>query len=115
VVETSPRQGDLWFAQLNPVVGHEQGGIRPVLVVSGDHFNSLPSELLTVLPLTSRDRGLAWHFRLDEGTGGLSKTSFVLCEQIRTISMRRLARKIGSVHPSILNEVMEIVFMMLSS
>ena len=109
-----PKHGDLWYAQLSPVVGHEQGGPRPVLIVSGDRLNSLPSDIVAILPLTSRDRGLTWHYRLEVGATGLSNTSFVVCEQLRTIGKKRLRRYVGEVEPDDLHQIMEIVYWMLS-
>src|SRR5262245_27556272 len=97
MVASFPRHGELWFVQLSPSVGHEQYAIRPWLIVSVDHFNSLPSAFATILPIPSRDRGISWHYRIEAGIGGLSKTSFVICEQVRAISSRRFARRIGSL------------------
>jgi mRNA interferase MazF len=102
------------MADLVPVVGHEQGGRRPVLIVSGDRINSLPSDLISILPVTTRDRRLAFHYRLEAGTGGLPATSFVLCEQIRTISKKRLLRHMGIAPSEELEQIMRIVYWMLS-
>jgi mRNA interferase MazF len=109
----APKQGELWLADLDPVIGHEQGGTRPFLIVSGDRVNTLPSDLISILPVTTRDRGLAWHYRLQSGTGGLPATSFVLCEQLRTISKDRLLRHLGFVPPQDLDRIMRIVYWML--
>jgi mRNA interferase MazF len=102
------------MADLDPVVGHEQGGMRPVLIVSGDRINSLPSELISILPVTTRDRRLAFHYRLEAGKSGLPATSFVLCDQIRTISKMRLLRHIGIAPSKELEQIMRIVYWMLS-
>jgi mRNA interferase MazF len=82
--------------------------------VSGDRLNSLPSDIVVILPLTSRDRRLTWHYRLEVGATGLSVTSFAMCEQLRTISNMRLRRYIGEVESGDLHQIMEIVYWMLS-
>jgi mRNA interferase MazF len=57
----TPRRGDVWSVALDPVVGHEQGGYRPALVVSSDLLHAIPSQLAIVVPITSRDRGVRAH------------------------------------------------------
>jgi len=90
-------RGDLYYANLDPVVGSEQGGLRPVIIVQDDHWND-KSPTLIVLPITSREKpALPTHVSLS-GTAGLQKPSYVLAEQIRTIDKFRLRRYIGSVN-----------------
>lgn len=97
--------GDVLLCDLNPVAGREQGGIRPVLVVSHDRYSVIPGLFLAV-PLTSRDRGLDHHIRVpaDEYTG-LRQVSFAMTEQVRAISDQRAGRHLGSVSTETLTAV----------
>jgi len=85
------------MADLEPITGHEQGGRRPCLVLSDDLFNHGPAELVVVLPITSRDRGIPLRVSLEPPEGGLRMTSYVMPEMIRSISTRRLVSRIGAV------------------
>jgi len=82
---------------LDPAVGHEQGGVRPVLVVSNNRFSRSPAGLVTIVPVTSTDRGLIAHVRVDPPEGGLVKTSFIMTDQLRTISRLRLRKRLGVI------------------
>ncbi|MBP0973014.1 MAG: type II toxin-antitoxin system PemK/MazF family toxin [Oscillospiraceae bacterium] len=94
----SVRRGDIYYADLSPVVGSEQGGIRPVLIVQNDVGNR-HSPTVIAAAITSRlDKAkLPTHISLDAATCGLQKDSIVLLEQIRTIDKRRLKDKMGSI------------------
>ena len=89
--------GYVLLCDLNPVAGREQGGIRPVVVVSHHRYAVIPGLFLAV-PLTSRDRGLAHHVEVpaDNGTG-LKQVSFAMTEQVRAMSDQRAGRQLGSV------------------
>src|SRR5688500_9728448 len=84
-------------AQLDPVVGSEQSGMRPVLVISNDEFNrAIPNA--TVLPLTSTPRRLyPSEVLIPQGVAGQPRESIVLAHQIRTISQQRLGRPLGAI------------------
>jgi len=97
-----PARGEVWLAELDPVRGHEQAGSRPVLVLSVDPFNSGPAELVIVLPLTSKDRGVSSHVPVQPPEGGLKARSVILCEAIRSISRDRLEKRWGTVAPGTL-------------
>ena len=91
------KKGDLYFADLSPVVGSEQGGIRPVLVVQNDVGNKF-SPTIIVAAITSQTKAkLQTHVELAAADGGLSKNSVVLLEQLRTIDKRRLKEHIGTL------------------
>ena len=92
-----PKRGEVWFVDLDPIRGHEQSGKRPCLVVSVDLFNSSPADLVIVLPITSHDKGIRSHVRVDPPEGGLKKTSFVKCEDIRSIAKERLSKRLGKL------------------
>lgn len=93
------RRGDLFFANLNPVLGSEQGGIRPVLIVQNDRGNA-SSRTTIVAAVTSKTgrKTLPTHVLLAAERYGLEKDSVVLLEQIRTIDRRRLKNRIGRLH-----------------
>src|SRR5689334_15065835 len=107
------RRGEIWDVNLDPVVGREQGGRRPALILSSDLLHALPSRLAFAVPITSRDRGARWHVRIEPPAGGLTVPSFVLCEQMRAISTRRLVRRRGVVGDTTLVEVAAIVRLLL--
>ena len=92
------KRGDIYYADLSPVIGCEQGGIRPVLIVQNDIGNRY-SPTIIAAAVTSRQTKtrLPTHIDLPQGLGGLDKDSVVLLEQIRTLDKRRLRDKIGEL------------------
>jgi mRNA interferase MazF len=96
-------RGDVWLVNLNPVIGHEQSGARPALVISDNMFNHSLAEMVIVVPITSKYKGIPTHVELESNF--LDLKSYIKTEDIRSISIRRLARKIGSVDENILNQV----------
>ena len=100
------KRGEIFFAELNPVQGSEQGGIRPVLVVQNDVGNS-HSPTTIVLPITSRltKAKLPTHVELTKVESGLARDSVVLAEQIRTIDKQRLQQKVSSLNDSAMNKI----------
>lgn len=108
-----PRAGEVWDASLDPIRGVEQSGFRPVLVISNDWFNRLDTSLVLVTPITGTHRGLRYQVEIAAGEGGLSKASVAMCEQVRSIDRRRLARRRGVVDPATLARVREIVSMII--
>ncbi len=101
----NPRRGEVWLADLNPTLGREQRGRRPVLVVSVDLFNSGPADLIVVLPLTSTLRDIPLHVRIDEGDGGTTSESVVMCEAVRSVSKERLISNWGTLSRAAMAEV----------
>ena len=89
------RRGDLFYADLNPVVGSEQGGIRPVLVIQndvGNHFS--PTVVAAAITSRKAKNSLPTHILL-ENVPGLAPTSLLLLEQLRTIDRKRLMVTLG--------------------
>lgn len=84
------RRGEIWSVSLDPTVGREQRGIRPALVVSDDLFNRSGADLVIVVPITTRRRGVRTHVEIRPPDGGLRETSFIMCEQLRALSVGRL-------------------------
>lgn len=93
----NPERGEIWFADLDPTRGNEQGGKRPCLIVSATLFNRSFLELAVVLPLTSKKKNFPTHVPISAHESGLKLQSFVKCEDVRSISKERLARRIGRV------------------
>ena len=90
------RRGDLYYGRLNPVMGSEQGGTRPCLVVQNDVGNA-HSPTVIIVPLTTSNKGyLPTHVRIAR-TGGLITDSIALCEQLRTVDCKRLDGYIGRI------------------
>jgi mRNA interferase MazF len=108
-----PRRGEIWMANLDPTLGREQAGTRPVLVLSVDNFNLGPAELVIVLPITSKNKNIPLHACITPPEGGLSVTSYVKCEDIRSISTARLSHKRGTLSSPIMEAIEEKVRLLL--
>ncbi len=98
-------RGEIWMINLNSAKGREQSGIRPALIISDDFFNNSAAELVIVLPITSKKKGIPLHVQLSSKETGLKVESFVKCEDVRSISKERLMSYVGSISPATLEEV----------
>lgn len=100
------RRGDIYYADLSPVVGSEQGGTRPVLIVQNDIGNRFSPTVIAAAITSQRDKTkLPTHIDLPSASCGLTKDSVVLLEQIRTIDKRRLREKMGRVTDPEMDEI----------
>lgn len=100
------KRGELYFADLSPVVGSEQGGIRPVLVVQNDIGNKYSPTVIAAAVTSKLNKAkLPTHIELCAREYGLEKDSVVLLEQIRTIDKTRLKEKIGELSDIKMNQV----------
>lgn len=108
------KRGELYYADLSPVVGSEQGGVRPVLVVQNDVGNKF-SPTIIAAAITSRinKARLPTHIELKAVEYGLVKDSVVLLEQIRTIDKQRLKERIGELPPTTMKNVNEALLISL--
>lgn len=104
-LQRTPRLGEVWQADLDPIVGHEQGGTRPVVIVSADPFNENASRLVLVVPVTRTYRGVPLHVEIVPPDGGLMYRSFALCEMVRSISTDRVQFRIGMVDRGAMDEI----------
>ena len=97
----------MFYADLSPVVGSEQGGIRPVLIIQNDLGNRYsPTVIAAAITSQTNKTKLPTHIELGENTSGLKSNSVVLAEQIRTIDKSRLKEKIGHIEDSeIINQL----------
>ena len=100
------KRGDIYFADLDPVIGSEQGGVRPVLVIQNDVGNRY-SPTVIVLAITGQvnKARLPTHVPVAAEGTGLQKDSVVLAEQIRTLDKRRLRERIGTLRPEVMEKV----------
>src|SRR5574344_1083779 len=102
------KRGEIYFANLSPVVGSEQGGIRPVLVVQNDVGNRYsPTVIVAAITSKINKAKLPTHIELSAHTYGLERDSVVLLEQIRTLDKARLLEKIGNTDLETLHDIDE--------
>lgn len=100
------KRGDIYYADLSPVVGSEQGGMRPVLIVQNDTGNKhSPTVIAAAITSQINKARLPTHIELAAKSYGLSKDSVVLLEQIRTIDKRRLKERMGKIDDQLMNQV----------
>ena len=100
------KRGELYYADLSPVVGSEQGGVRPVLIVQNDVGNKYSPTIIAAAVTSQRTKAkLPTHIELTAKEYGLTKDSVVLLEQIRTIDKRRLKERIGQLPSPIMKKV----------
>jgi len=109
-VAPTVKRGDIYYADLSPVVGSEQGGMRPVLIVQNDTGNR-HSPTVIAAAITSRlgKARLPTHIELEAKSNGLAKDSVVLLEQIRTIDKRRLRERMGRVDESLMPRINDAI------
>ncbi len=99
-------RGDIRWADLNPVRGHEQAGLRPVLILSHDIFNERSGTVIA-MALTSQPQRAGYPLTFELKTGKLPKRSWVKISQIRTLSVERIGKKIGRSSPEELVQIIE--------
>lgn len=92
------KRGDMFYADLSPVIGSEQGGVRPVLIIQNDLGNKYsPTVIAAAITSQTNKTKLPTHIEIDGNTEGLKNNSVILTEQIRTIDKSRLKEKIGHI------------------
>ena len=102
------RRGDIFYADLSPVVGSEQGGIRPVLIVQNDVGNRFSPTVIAAANTSQKDKArLPTHIQLNSLGSGLARDSIVLLEQIRTIDKRRRNEHMGRLDDTSMTRVDE--------
>lgn len=100
------KRGEIYYADLSPVVGSEQGGIRPILIVQNDTGNKYsPTVIAAAITSKMTKAKLPTHIELSANEFGLVKDSVILLEQIRTLDKRRLKERIGELSPITMNKV----------
>jgi len=106
-VDTSVKRGEIYYADLSPVVGSEQGGVRPVLIIQNDTGNRYsPTVIAAAITSQTGKARLPTHIELPvEEDCGLTKDSVVLLEQVRTLDKRRLRERMGRVDERIMEKI----------
>ena len=104
--EATVKRGDIFYADLSPVIGSEQGGLRPVLIVQNDVGNKYSPTVIAAAITSQKDKTkLPTHIQVNASGCGLAKDSIVLLEQVRTIDKQRLKEKMGSLDISSMDKV----------
>ena len=102
------KRGDIYYADLSPVIGSEQGGVRPVLIVQNDIGNKYsPTVIAAAITSQINKAKMPTHIEIDAKEYGLTKDSVILLEQIRTIDKKRLKEKIGKADQLLIKKVNE--------
>ncbi len=102
------KRGDIYYADLSPVIGSEQGGVRPVLIVQNDIGNKYsPTVIAAAITSQINKAKLPTHIEISAQDYGLQKDSVILLEQIRTIDKKRLREKIGHLDEELMEKVNE--------
>ena len=99
------KRGDIFYADLSPVIGSEQSGIRPVLVIQNDIGNKYSPTVIVLAITTKRKSNIPTHINVKAGNCGLEKDSVILVEQVRTLDKIRLKEKIGSLDDETMDKV----------
>jgi mRNA interferase MazF len=100
------KRGDMFYADLSPVVGSEQGGVRPVLIIQNDIGNKYSPTVIAAAITSQKDKTkLPTHIQVNGSGCGLAKDSIVLLEQVRTIDKQRLKEKMGTLDVSSMDRV----------
>jgi mRNA interferase MazF len=99
------RRGDVWLVDFGDPLGHEQAGRRPAVVISADPLNESRSGVLMVVPCTTVRRELPSHVEVDPGESGLDEVTYAKCEDLKSISERRLITRLGRVDPAVTFEI----------
>ena len=100
------KRGDIYYADLSPVIGSEQGGIRPVLIIQNDVGNKYsPTVIAAAITSQKEKANLPTHIKVEAEDCGLSKDSIVLLEQVRTIDKKRLREKMGTLDIEAMGQV----------
>ena len=102
------KKGDIFFADLSPVIGSEQGGVRPVIVIQNDIGNKYsPTVIVAAITSQINKAKLPTHVEIRAGEHGLNKDSVILLEQLRTVDKRRLKERIGRMDADAMEKVNE--------
>lgn len=109
----TPRRGEVWLVEFGEPVGREQAGSRPAIVVSADRLNEGPAGIVMVVPCTTSRRGVPLHIEVEPGESGLDEVSYAKCEDLKSISDRRLLRRLGSVGSDVTHEIAGVLRILL--
>ena len=103
------KRGEIYYADLSPVIGSEQSGIRPILVIQNDVGNKFSPTIIGV-PITSKNKvTMPTHIEIEGNRYGLEKNSIILAEQIRTLDKSRLKEKVGMLDKATMEKVKKAI------
>ena len=108
-----PRKGEIWVVDFGKPMGHEQGFTRPAVVVSSDRMNSTRAGLVIVVPLTTTQRDVPSQIAIEPNGTGLRDESYAKVEDIKSVSVERLVRRIGQAETSVLARIAGVARMLL--
>lgn len=110
VKRVNVKRGDIYYADLSPVIGSEQGGVRPVLVVQNDVGNKYsPTVIVAAITSQINKAKMPTHIEIKADDYGLSRDSVILLEQIRTIDKKRLREKAGQIDEGLMEKINEAI------
>jgi mRNA interferase MazF len=105
-----PRRGEVWYVELDPVVGSEQGGRRPALVIQNDVSNQhSPVTIVAIITSQLASRPYPYDVYLAPGVSGLTRTSRVMLNQVRTVDKQQLGRRVGELTGEEMEQVDEAI------
>lgn len=93
----NPRRGEVWLVDFGDPIGREQAGRRPAVVISSDSLNDSRAGVVIMVPITTTHRDLPSHIEIDSASSGLDEVSYAKCEDVKSISERRLVGRLGAV------------------
>jgi mRNA interferase MazF len=105
MTRSEPLRGEIWTVSFDPIRGREQAGTRPALILSTNRFNRSPAELVVVIPITSKSKGIPWHVPVLPPEGGVKTVSYIKTEDVRSVSKDRLGKRWGTVSSATMSEV----------
>lgn len=103
------KRGEIYYADLSPVIGSEQAGIRPVLIVQNDVGNKFSPTIIAIAITSKQKVKLPTHIEIEGTKYGLDKDSVILAEQIRTLDKKRLREKVGKVDDETMEKVKKAI------
>jgi len=103
------KRGEIYYADLSPVIGSEQAGVRPVLIVQNDVGNKFSPTIIAIAITSKQKVKLPTHIEIEGTKYGLDKDSVILAEQIRTLDKKRLKEKVGKVDEETMEKVKKAI------
>jgi mRNA interferase MazF len=85
-----PERGEIWWVNLDPTIGSEQAGKRPIVVISSNSFHRIQKQIVVAVPMTRSGRPFRFHLRADPDETGLPQPGWIMCDQVRSISAQRM-------------------------
>ncbi|MGI8815163.1 MAG: type II toxin-antitoxin system PemK/MazF family toxin [Pseudonocardia sp.] len=108
----APLRGEIWMVDFGTPIGHEQGYRRPAVVVSADRLNRSRADLAIVVPMTRTRCGLPSHIEVEPGESGLREVSYAKCEDVKSVSIERLTRRVGLASPTELRGIVQVIVLL---